>query len=547
MSQGQIIQGLRLTRAVGEGGMATVWQAEHLTDGRVVALKVVEPKLARDPAFRKRFFAEAEHHSKLVHPHVVRVEQILFEPLALVMEWVDGGTLAALLARGRPPLERVRTLMADITAGVGAAHALQILHRDIKPQNVLLTRDGVAKVADFGLARVAGQRGQTQTGQVMGTPRYMAPEQIRGLRQIDLRADVYSLGVLLYQLLTGRTPFEGSEYQIALAQVQTPPPDPRTFVPDLPAALVQVVLRALAKDPAGRPADARALGVWVERAWTSDPVALAPTATMQTEQMAEVSETTEESALPSGLFEPPLATTEQLAPLGETTAQVHGPADAGAQSRAPKGEPAHAKRFPIEARRARLPWWPFVGSAALLGLMLLGVWAMPGAPEVRRAGSLAPQATAQDAAAPDAVADAEPAPIGRVATVAPAQRPRVTESVPVAQPREVDPPPRDAVLDATPEVEIPPEVQRTYEGLMEAGVKFLVAGRRAEAAAVLLEAHRLQPKNPVPHQRLCVILPHLGRTHEALTHCELWRAKEPDEDLQKAADRIIQELENEEK
>ena len=267
MQPGMVIQGYRLTAHLGEGGMASVWRATHPADGRAVAIKVFEPRLARQAQFRQRFFAEGEHQSRLRHPNVVRVHQILLDPLALVMDLVEGGTLAAELRRGRLAPARVRTLAADLCAGVGAAHALGILHRDLKPHNVLLTREGRAQVTDFGLARLAGESLHTQTGQVMGTPRYMAPEQIRGLKHIDLRADVYALGVMLFELVTGEPPFTGTDYQLALAHTQTPAPDPATRAPGVPPALAAVILQALAKDPARRPAHATALGALVEAAF----------------------------------------------------------------------------------------------------------------------------------------------------------------------------------------------------------------------------------------------------------------------------------------
>ena len=263
MLVGEEILGYRIERQIGEGGMGSVFKGVHPAFGQEVAIKVLDPVLARDPQLRARFVQEARIQMGLRHQGIVQVltGQVDGDSLCLVMEFVDGMSLAEVIARrgALPPAEAAR-IFAQVLDAVAHAHAQGVVHRDLKPGNILVQADGTAKVADFGIAKVVGDARMTRTGTTMGSPHYMAPEQVMGRKEIDARADVYALGATLFETLTGRPPFaaleagDGSDSDFAIkeAHVRTAPPDVRTLRPDVPAPLAEVVACALAKDPAQR-------------------------------------------------------------------------------------------------------------------------------------------------------------------------------------------------------------------------------------------------------------------------------------------------------
>jgi serine/threonine-protein kinase len=255
----------RLDSRIATGGMGVVWRATDTVLGREVAVKVLKPEYADDPTFRSRFDTEARHAAALHHPGVAGVFDF-GEAAApdgsgtpqpyLVMELVEGHPLSRLLADGRP-LDRdaVRDLLAQAGDALASAHSAGIVHRDVKPANLMVTPEGRLKITDFGIARAADGVGITQTGTVMGTAQYLSPEQARGERATPA-SDVYSLGVVGFECLSGRRPFEAeSSVATALAHIQQPVPD---LPPDVPADLAAVVHRALAKDPGERFADGAA-------------------------------------------------------------------------------------------------------------------------------------------------------------------------------------------------------------------------------------------------------------------------------------------------
>jgi eukaryotic-like serine/threonine-protein kinase len=238
-------------KTLGKGGMATVELAEDTQLGRKVAVKRLFASLAGDEVFQERFFREARMAAALSHPNLVAVYDVgEDEGLPyIVMEYVEGETLAELMKRTGPvPPERAVDLLLQVCAGLEAAHAAGLVHRDIKPQNLLVRTDGVAKIADFGIARTVQATQLTQVGTVLGTAAYLAPEQAAG-EQVTAAADIYSLGAVAYELLTGRTPYKFEALaDLALKQQQPPPP-----LPDTPPALGAAVLRALAFKPEDRP------------------------------------------------------------------------------------------------------------------------------------------------------------------------------------------------------------------------------------------------------------------------------------------------------
>ncbi len=259
----------RLDSRIATGGMGEVWRATDTALGRQVAVKVLKAEYADDPAFRQRFAIEARHAAALHHPGVAGVFDFGEAHSAgvadgsgvprpyLVMELVEGEPLSVLLRQGAESSrhldpDAVRDLLAQAGEAIGAAHAAGIVHRDVKPANLMVTPGGQLKVTDFGIARAADGAGMTQTGAVMGTPQYLSPEQAQGLPATS-RSDVYSLGVVAFECLAGRRPFEAdSPIATALAHIREPLPD---LPADVPADLAAVVRRALAKDPGERFAD----------------------------------------------------------------------------------------------------------------------------------------------------------------------------------------------------------------------------------------------------------------------------------------------------
>jgi serine/threonine-protein kinase len=244
----------RALKRLGAGGMAEVWCAEDEVLGRRVALKLLGSRFAEDPEFRERFRREAQAAAGLTHPNIVGIfDRSEWEGTPYIaMELVDGQTLKEIVQqRGPLPAHIAVGLTEQILRALGYAHRRGIVHRDVKPQNVILDPEGQAKVADFGIARV-GNSQMTQTGAIVGTVQYISPEQAGGL-PVDRRADLYSAGVVLYELLTGHPPFDGeAPVSIALKHINEPPVPPGQLRPGIPPALEAVVLRSLEKDPALR-------------------------------------------------------------------------------------------------------------------------------------------------------------------------------------------------------------------------------------------------------------------------------------------------------
>lgn len=247
---------------IASGGMAEVWRARDNDYSRDVAIKLLKPEYADDPASRSRFDAEARHVQSLDHPNVAAVYDVGEMPTAsglirpyLTMEYVAGRPLSAIIAEGPLAPGRVQSLLAQAGDGLAAAHAAGIVHRDVKPANLIVDESGTLKITDFGIARSASQGAVTVTGQVVGTPQYLSPEQARG-EVATPASDVYGLGVVAYEALTGTRPFDRpTAVATALAHLEDPVP----ALPDtVPAGLAAVVERALAKSPADRYADGAA-------------------------------------------------------------------------------------------------------------------------------------------------------------------------------------------------------------------------------------------------------------------------------------------------
>jgi eukaryotic-like serine/threonine-protein kinase len=266
-------------RLLGTGGMAEVFEGRDRLLARRVAIKVLQSQFVRDPSFLIRFKREAQAAASLSHPNIVGVYDTGTEDGThfIVMEFVDGRTLKDVI-RAEGPLypERAAEICADVCSALAAAHARGLIHRDIKPGNVMLTPEGKVKVMDFGIARATTSETITQTAAVVGTAQYISPEQAQG-QTVDYRSDLYSVGCCLYEMLTGTVPFTGATpVAIAYRHVREDPTPPRTLNGDVPAPLEAICLKAMAKLPDNRYQTAMELHDDLERFRNGQPVLATP-------------------------------------------------------------------------------------------------------------------------------------------------------------------------------------------------------------------------------------------------------------------------------
>ncbi|HEU5101970.1 MAG TPA: protein kinase [Roseiflexaceae bacterium] len=250
----------QLGELLGQGGMGAVYRSFHPLLNRPIAIKVMLANVAADPQAHQRFLREAQVVAVLSHPHIVNIFDVDVQngQPYIVMDFAEGGSLAGRLRAGPIGLDETLRLATPLADALAYAHSQGLIHRDLKPANVLLRADGSPVLADFGLARpaIADSAAQiTATGAVLGTLAYMAPEQFSG-QPADTRADIYAFGVMLYEMLTGRVPFDGDSAQIMYGHLQQPPPPPRQLNPALPDAVEQLILRMLEKNPNMRPRSA---------------------------------------------------------------------------------------------------------------------------------------------------------------------------------------------------------------------------------------------------------------------------------------------------
>jgi serine/threonine-protein kinase len=266
---GQIIGGrFEILALIGSGGMGNVYRARDVELGEVVALKMLHRETVGSPERLERFRQEVRLARRVTHPNVARVFDIgeHGDQRFLTMEFIDGESLASPLRREKQmTVERVRELLLPVCYGLAAAHQADVVHRDLKPDNVLLSRSGRVVITDFGIARMSATAAElleappaahgpiTGAGRMLGTPAYMAPEQVEG-KALDARADIYALGVMLFQMLTGELPWKAENLMgLMVRRLLAPPPDPRTVKADIPARTAELVLRCMARDPAERP------------------------------------------------------------------------------------------------------------------------------------------------------------------------------------------------------------------------------------------------------------------------------------------------------
>ncbi len=285
---GTQIGNYRIEQKLGEGGMGVVYRAVDVNLDRVVAIKALNTELRGNAELEQRFRAEAKAQANLNHTNLAILYALLIEDGRpwMVMEFIEGETIEQMIQRRGPiPSEEAIPLFRQALLGIGYAHRMGIVHRDIKPSNIMVNRQGIVKVMDFGIAKVLGGRGMTRTGTQMGTAFYMSPEQVLN-RGVDIRSDIYSLGVTLYEMLTANVPFSGdSDYQIMSDHVNTAPPLLTKFYPYVPAGVQNAVLKAIEKSQESRFQTVEEFGAALERpqdfvAGSAMPAAARPGATV---------------------------------------------------------------------------------------------------------------------------------------------------------------------------------------------------------------------------------------------------------------------------
>src|SRR5271165_2860880 len=243
-----------ILKELGAGGMGKVYQVRNVITDRIEAMKVLLPDLASTPDLAARFLREVKLTASLDHPNICALRTAFTKDnqLYMVMEYVEGTTMATKLDMGPLPVNEAVKYIGQVLSAVSYAHQRHVIHRDIKPANMMLTTQGVIKLMDFGIARSGDERGLTMTGTTLGSIGYMSPEQVKG-DPTDGRSDLYSVGIVLYEFVTGRRPFvANSEYSIMAAHLNQTPKPPLELNPGLPAALNEIILMAIAKEPAKR-------------------------------------------------------------------------------------------------------------------------------------------------------------------------------------------------------------------------------------------------------------------------------------------------------
>jgi serine/threonine-protein kinase len=253
-----LLPGYELMEQIGQGGMGSVYKARDLILGRWVAVKLLAPFLAEDEEYVKRFFIEAKHLQRLHHPNIVEAYDagVASDQKFLIMEFVEGASLDHILDKhGKMPERKAMHIVRQVAGALDYAWHRKIIHRDVKPQNVILTPERIAKLCDLGLSKdVSMDLSLTMTGSINCSPPYASPEQGQGLKNLDCRTDTYSLGVMFFQMVVGELPFEAeSPGEYLIKHVTKPPPDPTTRNPELSPQTGSMILKMLEKDPKHRP------------------------------------------------------------------------------------------------------------------------------------------------------------------------------------------------------------------------------------------------------------------------------------------------------
>jgi serine/threonine protein kinase len=369
---GTQIGNYKILEKLGEGGMGVVYKAVDIHLDRTVAIKALNTELTGNPELETRFRAEAKAQANLNHTNLATLYALLIEEGRpwMVMEFIEGETFEQMVQRRGPiPGNDAVPLFRQALLGVGYAHRMGVVHRDIKPSNIMLNKQGIVKVMDFGIAKVMGTRGMTKTGTQMGTAFYMSPEQVLN-RGADIRSDIYSLGVTLYEMLTANVPFNGdSDYQVMTDHVNAPPPLPTKFYPYIPQGLQNAVLKALEKKPDARFQTVEEFGMALEQPETFN-VAPAQTARAQAAPAPRAATVVETAASAAASRAEPV-----VAPAGATVPDI----------------PSVGPPPPVSAKASF--WTPerkIAGGGVAAILLLIGVWAAL-RPNVKNTGFQAAQ------------------------------------------------------------------------------------------------------------------------------------------------------------
>jgi serine/threonine protein kinase len=381
ISAGMQISDYRIEERIGEGAMGTVYRAVHPTIGNRVAIKVISPRVFESPEAVRRFVAEARIVAAIRHPNIIHVfgfGQLADGRSYLTMEWLDGTSLAARLKAGPIPLDESLHILSQLARALEAVHLKDVVHRDLKPENVFVQPVDddlpLVKLLDFGIAKTFGEGSVTGSGQMIGTPIYMSPEQCRA-KGVDTRADIYALGCVAMELLTGRPPFEYDNVaELIVAQLQEVPPRARTRKPSLPAELDSLIHRMLAKEPDDRPAlsDVRLeMQRQIRRSQRSEQAAAAPVDAPAPTKGAKGAKADEPPSRPSfsGLDEK--TTPRGNLELDDTAIAMASPSLVGIEPIAPKRAPvliAPAEPVPVPAPVTPTP--PARARPLVLGLVL---------------------------------------------------------------------------------------------------------------------------------------------------------------------------------
>lgn len=412
---GTTIGDYQIVGMLGAGGMGKVYKVRNVISDRVEALKVLLPDLATEPDLADRFVREIKVQASLEHPHIAALHTALRvdNQLLMLMEFVEGETLDQRLKSGPLPVVEAVEYIAQTLSALSYAHQRGVVHRDIKPANMMLTPEGAIKLMDFGIAKAATDRKLTMTGTTMGSLYYMSPEQIQGAANLDARSDLYSVGVSLYELVTGKRPFDGdSQFAIMAAHLEKTPVPPVTIDPRLPAELNDIILLSVAKDPNTR--------FQTANAFRNALLSIQGTVGRPATKFAATAMGAAPAVAPATPVQPASAT--------------------------PRPQPAAAVAAPAARQKGQRGLWIAAGALctvlAVVAVIQFGPWKQAGAagdPEAAQEMMTTP-APEPAPAAPAAVSDPEPATV-QAEPAAQAAPPPVQQAVPAPVRQQTAPPP----------------------------------------------------------------------------------------------------------